>query len=130
MLLFLVKKVLSMLRKFMNTGSRKRSQLWYEILEYIKNRSLEDWHISNKLFNESFIQNAIPEINTALHDLHSKQILHLDLKPSNILIRKTSPFLDLVLTDFGISALISDDCNLTISKRRGTPLLYGTRTSY
>ena len=40
------------------------------------------------------------KIATALHDLHQQNVVHLDVKPSNILIRDTG---EAVLVDFGLA---------------------------
>ncbi|MCK6427161.1 MAG: bifunctional serine/threonine-protein kinase/universal stress protein [Burkholderiaceae bacterium] len=45
-------------------------------------------------------------VATALHDLHRQHVIHLDVKPSNILFRPAadgSPFGPAVLVDFGLS---------------------------
>ena len=40
------------------------------------------------------------KVANALHDLHRQQVIHLDLKPSNVMFRETG---DAVLIDFGLS---------------------------
>ncbi|MDR3480847.1 MAG: bifunctional serine/threonine-protein kinase/universal stress protein [Burkholderiaceae bacterium] len=40
------------------------------------------------------------KIATALHDLHRQQVIHLDLKPSNVMFRENG---EAVLIDFGLS---------------------------
>ena len=56
----------------------------------------------------------------ALDHLHQHRVVHLDIKPANILLRATdgSPF----LTDFGIALLrTSEQSRSEVSKRFGTP---------
>lgn len=49
------------------------------------------------------------EVATALHDLHRQHVIHLDVKPSNILLRKPAPgsppgtMGEVVMVDFGLS---------------------------
>ncbi len=40
------------------------------------------------------------KVATALHDLHRQQVIHLDLKPSNIMFRESG---EAILIDFGLS---------------------------
>ena len=68
----------------------------------------------------AFIRTVIQEIVDALHTLHENSILHLDLKPTNILIRSKEP-LDLVLSDFGISTLFNPEISRKITQVKGTP---------
>jgi len=57
----------------------------------------------------------------ALTVLHKNGILHLDLKPSNILIRD-SALLQTVVSDFGASSLFDPDQSARFTRIRGTSL--------
>lgn len=48
------------------------------------------------------------ELVGALHALHEHDILHLDIKPENILFESTEPNSKILLTDFGLSQLFSE----------------------
>ncbi len=59
----------------------------------------------------------------ALQHAHDRQILHLDVKPSNFLMRYTtgqSGTPDLLLTDFGLAKIMNTEVSMTNSSR-GTP---------
>ncbi len=73
---------------------------------------------SNKqYFKESY--KYISQLIDVLHYLHSKQIYHLDLKPSNILI--TTKGNNLKLIDFGLSTKDNHDYYASGSKEYASP---------
>lgn len=93
---------------------------YYEILEYIENGSLYDLYHGRKL-EKNELKKIISEINNSLKILHDEGIIHLDLKPSNILVRTKEP-LDLVFTDFGISSFVDKELEMKMTSVKGTPL--------
>lgn len=95
---------------------------WYEIQEYTGNGSLKDL-IRNHTIGMSQFRSIIGEITEGLESLHQSGILHLDLKPSNILIRSLRP-LNLILIDFGISTLLQDEFSRQITSTKGTPMYW------
>ena len=101
------------------------SKRWFEIQEYVKFGSLQ--HLinqSDKFTPEQrsmlFTRTAY-EVGKALNILHQENILHLDMKPSNILMRSMKPF-NLVLIDFGIASTLSSDLSKKFTQTRGTPM--------
>lgn len=77
----------------------------YMVMDYIEGDSLKDKIKNEKLPIDTSIQ-YILQIADALEDVHAKNILHLDLKPSNILINKRDG--RAMLIDFGISKRYND----------------------
>ena len=101
---------------------RKR---WYEIQEYAKFGSLHDILSRSQNFTPRqrqwlFTRTAY-DSGRALDILHENNILHLDMKPSNILVRSTNPF-NLVLIDFGIASTLLPDLSKKFTQARGTPM--------
>lgn len=100
-------------------GFHEGTNRWFEIQEYARNGTLTDF-LKNHTISPVQFRTIVTDITQALQALHENQILHLDLKPSNILIRSVSP-LNVILTDFGISTLLSVDLSRQITATKGTP---------
>lgn len=72
----------------------------YFVMEYIGGGSLDDYITMNKGLKEDEAIEIVKQVGSALTFMHNNKMLHLDLKPSNIM-RKDSG--DVVLIDFGLS---------------------------
>ena len=72
----------------------------YYVMEYISGGSLDDYIAKSVGLKEEEAIRVIKQIASALSFMHSQGMLHLDLKPSNIMLRDTG---DAVLIDFGLS---------------------------
>lgn len=71
----------------------------YYVMEYVDGGSLESL-VKEGALNEGDALKIIKEVGNALSYLHKQNVLHLDVKPSNILLRHSG---EAVLIDFGIS---------------------------
>ena len=72
----------------------------YYVMEYIGGGSLDDYIAKNSGLRENEALRIIKQIGTALSFMHDNKMLHLDLKPSNIMMKESG---DVVLIDFGLS---------------------------
>lgn len=72
----------------------------YIAMEYISGNSLKDKLARQGILPEKEVLHYIRQISEALQFVHGKNILHLDIKPSNILIDKDG---NARLIDFGVS---------------------------
>lgn len=72
----------------------------YIAMEYISGNSLKDKLTKEGVLSENEVLHYVQQIGEALQFVHQKNILHLDIKPSNILIDKNN---DARLIDFGVS---------------------------
>ena len=77
----------------------------YFLLEYLPGGDLKRL-MQNVGFSEKHVQFVIGELILALEDLQRHNIIHLDLKPGNILITNDGHF---KLTDFGVSIMNGQD---------------------
>jgi len=80
---------------------------YYEVYNYYPYGSLAD-ELKHRTFSFDEIgEIIIPQLTTALNDLHNSGILHRDIKPANIMWKERSKK-SIVLIDFGLSSVIRD----------------------
>ena len=72
----------------------------YYVMEYINGGSLKQLVAGKGALNEQQAVGYITQIGQALHSLHQHNILHLDVKPDNVLLNSRG---EAVLIDFGVS---------------------------
>ncbi len=91
----------------------------YYSMEFLSGGSLDEYIAQKGTLTEDETLLFTRQIATALHFMHQRNMLHLDLKPSNIMLRDD----EAVLIDFGLSKQFSNDgvpeTSTTIG--RGTP---------
>ncbi|MDR1524599.1 MAG: serine/threonine protein kinase [Tannerella sp.] len=91
----------------------------YIIMEYIKGCSLKYMLDKEGVLSENRLLRYVHQIGNALDFVHDKNIVHLDIKPSNILIDKDD---NARLIDFGVSKRydieerVTSTTTLTLSK--------------
>ncbi len=86
---------------------------FYEVYEYCKNGNLDDFITGNSKLDfkdKDVFFDFISQINEGLKVLHKNNILHRDLKLSNILVREDLSF---VLSDFGIAKGVESSTIMT-----------------
>ncbi|HEX8907780.1 MAG TPA: phosphotransferase, partial [Anaeromyxobacteraceae bacterium] len=71
----------------------------YLVMEHVEGRSLQEWADRAPLPAEE-VARLGAALATAVHALHLQDAIHLDLKPSNVLVR---PGGEMVLIDFGLA---------------------------
>lgn len=78
----------------------EENQTAYYVMEYVSNGSLDEQiKVKGRLSSEDCVTYTL-QIAEALDYMHQNKMLHLDLKPNNIMVRKDN---QLVLIDFGLS---------------------------
>ena len=91
------------------------NNLPFEILPYYKNGSLQGKQFSL----EELKGTIIPCINEALRVLHENDIIHKDLKPSNIMLLDDNK--SVAIIDFGISSVVEQGNTVLVTKTGMTP---------
>lgn len=87
----------------------------FEVLPYYKNGSLQGRQFSM----EELKKTIIPCINEALRVLHQNDIIHKDLKPSNIMLLDDNK--SVAIIDFGISSVVEQGNTVLVTKTGMTP---------
>jgi eukaryotic-like serine/threonine-protein kinase len=71
------------LRFFPSTGHRR---FLYHVTEFFDGKTLQQWMHDNPHAELEMVRTIVEQIATGLRALHRKDILHLDLKPGNVMI--------------------------------------------
>lgn len=79
----------------------------YYSMEFIDGGSLDEYIAQKGKLSENETLRLAAQIVEALSFMHTQKMLHLDLKPSNIMMRDG----EVVLIDFGLSKQFDDDGN-------------------
>lgn len=80
----------------------------YYVMEYIDGGSLDEYIKEQNGLSESKTMKCFKGVASALSYMHENKMLHLDLKPSNIMLRKNG---ETVLIDFGLSKQYDENGN-------------------
>jgi DNA-binding response OmpR family regulator len=104
-------------------------------MEWIEGKSIEDVVAQEKLSLER-ISNIFEQTCSAVASAHQKNVIHLDIKPGNILLlhdRLPNDFVKVI--DFGLSKIISRESGMLVTHFRGThqfcaPEQFGGKISY
>lgn len=91
------------------------NNLPFEVLPYYKNGSLQ----GRQFTMEELKKTIIPCINEALKVLHQNDIIHKDLKPSNIMLLDDNK--SVAIIDFGISSVVEQGNTVLVTKTGMTP---------
>ncbi|HOK56797.1 MAG TPA: serine/threonine-protein kinase [bacterium] len=83
----------------------KIDKLYYIIMEYIDGMSLKIMLNEKAEVSPNTLLKILIKVGETIEYIHSKKIVHNDIKPENILISKN--FLDLKLIDFGYAEKLS-----------------------
>lgn len=91
------------------------NNLPFEVLPYYKNGSLQ----GRQFTMDELKKTIIPCINKALKVLHQNDIIHKDLKPSNIMLLDDNK--SVAIIDFGISSVVEQGNTVLVTKTGMTP---------
>lgn len=102
--------------------SGKDEDLSYMVMEWVEGLSIEDILTQGQLPLDR-LTNIFEQICDAVAFAHERNIIHLDLKPGNILLLDRPESDDFAkVIDFGLSRVISKESGTTMTNFRGTHL--------
>jgi predicted Ser/Thr protein kinase len=83
----------------------KEGGRYFMMLEYVEGHSLETYWKSNELLSVEDAHKIVRQVAEALDYAHSRDVVHRDVKPSNILLRMVDGVPHAMLIDFGVAKL-------------------------
>ena len=83
----------------------------YLVMEYVNNGEVFEYLVKNGRMKENIARQKFRQIVSAVQYLHSKNIIHRDLKAENLLLDNN---LDVKIVDFGFSNMFVEGKNLTL----------------
>lgn len=91
------------------------------VLEYAAGGEIFNQCVADReeAFKEKDVQRLMRQILEGVHFLHTHDVIHLDLKPQNILLTSESPLGDIKIVDFGLSRIMKNSEELR--EIMGTP---------
>jgi MAP/microtubule affinity-regulating kinase len=81
----------------------------YLVMEYINNGEVFEYLVKNGRMKENVARQKFRQIVSAVQYLHSKNIIHRDLKAENLLLDSN---LDVKIVDFGFSNMFVEGTTL------------------
>jgi len=92
---------------------------YFLVLQLITGGELFDRIVELIHYSEKDASEIVKKIVMGVQHLHSKQVVHRDLKPENLLLSSKDPDANVLITDFGLSAIMPEDQRLY--RAVGTP---------
>ena len=99
----------------------------YYVMEYLEGESLSALVAGGAGIDEEVAVGYVRQVAKALSDIHSRNLLHLDVKPANIMLKDSG---EAVLIDFGISKHYDDAGSQTSSGLVGLSEGYAPMEQY
>merc|ERR1712063_102391 len=90
------------------------------VLQLITGGELFERIVEKNFYTEEDARKVVRQILTGLEALHAKNVVHRDLKPENLLLSDKSDEADVLITDFGLSAILPVDGS-GVADAVGTP---------
>ena len=103
-------------------AGRTSDGIAYIIMEWLDGYTLDEELAVSSTFALERIAGILRQISAALEAAHAKQVIHCDLKPSNIMLNQGPLGGELVkVLDFGIAKIMTDPAGSLVSSAMGTP---------
>lgn len=99
----------------------------YYVMDYLGGGTLQDAVQAHGAFSVSVASDYIRQVASALNYIHGRNLLHLDVKPSNIMLNDSG---EAVLVDFGVSKRYDESGQQTSSTPLGVSEGYAPIEQY
>jgi serine/threonine protein kinase/uncharacterized protein YjdB len=97
---------------------KQRDGLLFIVMKYVEGRTLEEVLAGSRALEPGVITTVASQVAEALHFAHGENVVHRDVKPSNIIIdTKGRP----IVTDFGIAKMATGRSITVTGSMIGTP---------
>jgi len=91
------------------------------VLQLITGGELFEKIVEKTFYTEKDASKVIRQILEGLQAMHNHQVVHRDLKPENLLLSTNDDDADVLITDFGLSAVLPEDGDKLLHDAVGTP---------
>lgn len=98
--------------KVLDFGIDNKTNIPYIVLEYLKGDVLANLAINN--MNKKFKDTLFDTLSNTIEYIHSKNIVHADITPSNIMINDNK----ITIFDFGISLYLKKDRKISLEYKK------------
>lgn len=85
-------------------NAKNKRRFLYHVTEYFEGRTLQQWMLDNPKPELEAVRSIVEQVALGLRAMHRKDVLHLDLKPGNIMINAQGL---VKIIDFGSSQAAS-----------------------
>lgn len=86
----------------------------YLVTEYFEGKSLDKLLLDNQTLPSKKVINILEQICDALEYIHSKKLIHRDLKPGNVIVNQDENGIETIkLVDFGVAKLVQNEIRST-----------------
>ena len=99
-------------------------RLPYIVMQYVEGPTLTEWMEQHQRASEREARRILGEVAAALAAAHARDLVHRDVKPSNVLIERDTGRAYVV--DFGVSAALSGAAGDDVSRLTATGTVPGT----
>jgi serine/threonine protein kinase len=103
-------------------AGRTSDGIAYIIMEWLHGRTLQEDLTERSTFNFARTAEILRQVAAALQAAHDSNVIHLDLKPANIILaRQPNGSEKAKVLDFGIAKVLSPTTDLLVTTPMGTP---------
>jgi serine/threonine protein kinase len=106
--------------RIFDSGTDEAQRISYMVMEVLDGKTIEEF-LNKQRMPLEMVKDVFRQVCDAVQYAHSKNVLHLDIKPANILLVKNdNENFSVKVIDFGMSKVISSESGITVTRFGGT----------